>query len=129
MTQNFSSVALLCLALSGAALVPALAAEPAKVGETSKGKAYVDMKGMTLYTYAKDSKDKSACDGSCATNWPPLKASATDKASGEWTIVTRTDGSKQWAYEGKPLYTWIKDTKPGEATGDGVGGNWHIAKP
>ena len=41
----------------------------------------------------------------------------------------RDDGVRQWAYKGKPLYTWSKDTKPGDASGDGVGGSWHIAAP
>ena len=52
------------------------------------------------------------------------------KADGPYTIVVRDDGGKQWAYKGKPLYTWIKDTKPGDISGDGVAGNaWHIAIP
>ena len=85
--------------------------------------------GMTLYTFDKDSAGKSACNGGCAASWPPLMATATDKASGDYTIVTRDDGAKQWAYKGKPLYLWVKDTKPGEKSGDGVGGVWKIAKP
>ena len=85
--------------------------------------------GMTLYTFDKDSAGKSACNGGCAASWPPLMATATDKASGDYTIVTRDDGAKQWAYKGKPLYLWTKDTKPGEKTGDGVGGVWKVAKP
>jgi predicted lipoprotein with Yx(FWY)xxD motif len=89
-----------------------------------------DAKGMTLYTFAKDAEGKSACSGGCAKNWPPLAAAADAKAMGDWTVVTRDDGSKQWAYKGKPLYLWIKDTKPGETTGDNVGnGAWKIAVP
>lgn len=85
--------------------------------------------GMTLYTFDKDSAGKSACNGPCARNWPPLAAGADAKAMGEWSIVTREDGSKQWAYEGKPLYTWTKDQKPGDKTGDGFLNNtWHAAK-
>jgi predicted lipoprotein with Yx(FWY)xxD motif len=83
-----------------------------KVADTPKGKAYVDAKGMTLYTFDKDAGGKSACNGPCATNWPPLMAAADAKASGDWTIVTRDDGSKMWALKGKPLYTFAKDTKP-----------------
>jgi predicted lipoprotein with Yx(FWY)xxD motif len=56
-------------------------------------------------------------------------ASASDKASGSYSIVTRDDGSKQWAYKGKPLYLWVKDQKPGDMTGDGVNNVWHTAKP
>ena len=71
---------------------------------------------------------KSACNGPCATNWPPLAATGDAKASGDWTIVTRDDGSKQYAYKGKPLYTWSKDAKPGDKTGDGMNNVWHTAK-
>jgi len=87
--------------------------------------------GMTLYTFDKDPADgsKSVCNGDCATKWPPLMASAADKASGSYSIVTRDDGSKQWAYKGKPLYLWFKDQKPGDKTGDGVNNVWHTAKP
>jgi predicted lipoprotein with Yx(FWY)xxD motif len=105
------------------------AAEPAKVADTSKGKALVDAKGMTLYIFDRDSAGKSACNGQCAVNWPPLMAAGDAKASGDWTIVTRDDGSKMWAYKGKPLYTWINDKAPGDVTGDGVNNVWHIAAP
>jgi len=87
-----------------------------------------DAKGMTLYTFDRDAGGKSACNGPCATNWPPLKAGADDKPAGDWTVITRDDGGKQWAYKGKPVYTWAKDTKPGDKTGDGVNSVWHVAK-
>jgi predicted lipoprotein with Yx(FWY)xxD motif len=102
---------------------------PAKTADTSKGKALVDGKGMTLYVYDKDAAGKSNCNGKCATNWPPLMSAADAKASGDWSIVTRADGGKQWAYKGKPLYTWAKDKTPGDVTGDGVNNVWHIAGP
>lgn len=110
-----------------------LAAQPAvaqgKVGETSKGKTLVDTKGMTLYVYDRDTGSKSSCTGMCAQNWPPLAAAADAKNSGHWSVITRDDGSKQWAYRGKPVYHWSKDTKPGDVTGDGVAGAWHAARP
>ena len=86
--------------------------------------------GATLYTYDKDTagNGKSACNGPCAANWPPLAAQASDAASGDWSIVTRDDGSKQWAYKGQPLYTYAKDAKAGDATGDGKGNVWHVIK-
>ena len=114
------------LLLASSAL--SFAAEPAMVAEGAGGKMYTDAKGMTLYTYDKDSGGKSACNGDCATNWPPLMAAADAKDEGEWTVVTRDDGAKMWAYEGKPLYTFIQDKKAGDVTGDGKGGVWHIAK-
>ena len=104
-------------------------AEPAKIADTDKGKALVDSKGMTLYIFDRDAAGKSNCNGQCATNWPPLMATGEAKASGDWTILTRDDGSKQWAYKAKPIYTWINDKKAGDTTGDGFGGNWHIAQP
>jgi predicted lipoprotein with Yx(FWY)xxD motif len=87
--------------------------------------------GMTLYTFDPDpaGSGKSVCNGRCATNWPPLMAAADAKASGDYTIVVRDDGMRQWAYKGKPLYFWIKDAKAGDRTGDGVNKVWHLARP
>ncbi|MFZ4481185.1 MAG: hypothetical protein ACOYNZ_14965 [Rhodoferax sp.] len=85
--------------------------------------------GMTLYTFDKDSADKSMCNGPCATNWPPLMASAADQATGDYTIITRDDGTKQWAAKGKALYYWSKDSKPGDKTGDGFNKVWQTARP
>jgi len=98
---------------------------------TAKDGALVGANDMTLYTFDKDTagSGKSVCNGPCATNWPPLMARAEDKASGDWTVITRDDGSRQWAYKGKPLYFWAKDAKPGERTGDGINQVWHTAKP
>jgi predicted lipoprotein with Yx(FWY)xxD motif len=102
---------------------------PAKSADTAKGKTLVDDKGMTLYIFDRDAAGKSTCNGPCATNWPPLMVAAEAKPSGDWTVVTRDDGTKQWAYKGKPLYHWSKDTKAGDISGDGVNGVWHIAAP
>ena len=90
---------------------------------------YADAKGMTLYTFDKDeTPGKSSCVGECAKAWPPVAASADAKTFGAWSTITRDDGSKQWAYAGKPLYTFAKDTKVGDATGNGAAeGTWHIA--
>lgn len=103
---------------------------PAKTADTAKGKALVDAKGMTLYVFDKDAGGKSACNGPCTQNWPPLTAAADAKPAGDWTVVARDDGSKMWAYKGKPLYTWKNDKAPGDTTGDGfANGLWHVAKP
>ena len=114
------------LLVAGAA---AFAAAPAKTMATAAGKVWTDDKGMTLYTFDKDEKGKSNCYDQCAKNWPPFAATADAKAEGDWTIIDRTDGTKMWAYGGKPLYTFAKDSKPGDVTGDLVGGVWHVAKP
>ena len=114
------------LALSSAVLGTAMAAPPTQVA----GDVVVGANGMTLYTFDKDTPGKSVCNGPCATNRPPLMAADTDTPSGDYSIVTRDDGKKQWALKGKPLYFWIKDTKAGDKTGDGMlSGAWHAATP
>ena len=118
------TVGLAALLLSTAA---SFAAEAWKEAEVNGTKIYTDANGMTLYTYDKDEKGKTNCYDKCATNWPPFKAEAGAMAMGEWTIVTRTDGTAMWAYDGKPLYTWTKDKKPGDVTGEGVN-NFHVAQ-
>ena len=128
--MNKFLVTTLAVAAASFATVALAQIAPTKTGESAKGKVLTDEKGMTLYVFDKDADGKSACNGPCATNWPPLMASGDAKAEGGYTIITRDDGGKQWAYKGKPLYTWTKDTKAGDVTGDGVAGNtWHIATP
>ena len=108
----------------------AFAAEPASPAPVAKNGMFVTAKGMTLYTFDKDSAGNSVCNGPCATNWPPALVADDAKAMGPWTIVSRDDGLKQWAYNGKPVYAFAKDTKAGDTTGDGfLNGAWHIAKP
>ena len=79
---------------------------------------YVGPNGMTQYTFDRDSAGtgKSVCNGPCAQNWPPLAAGSDAKTTGDWTVVTRDDGSRQWALKGKPLYYWVRDAKPGDGT-------------
>jgi predicted lipoprotein with Yx(FWY)xxD motif len=102
-------------------------AGPAKVADG----VWVGPAGMTLYTFDRDAagSGKSVCNGPCATNWPPLAAAAGAQAMGDWSVVTRDDGSRQWAFKGKPLYYWVKDGKPGDRTGDGVNNVWRLARP
>jgi predicted lipoprotein with Yx(FWY)xxD motif len=118
------------IAMSAAATTFAYATSPAQTAATSKGSALADTRGMTLYTFDKDSDGKSACNGPCAGNWPALKAGNGDSSVDGYTVITRDDGSKQWAYKGKPLYTFVKDQKPGDINGVGfLNGAWHLAKP
>lgn len=87
---------------------------------------------MTLYVFDKDGagSGRSVCNGPCATNWPPLLAPVNAQPIGDWSPVARDDGSRQWAYKGRPLYNWVKDTKPGDRTGDGfLNNSWHVATP
>ena len=119
---------LLPLALSLAFTACAsLANPPAKM----QSNMLVGPNGMTLYVFDKDEagSGKSVCNGKCAENWPPLAAADGDKGSGDFSVIARDDGKKQWAYKGKPLYFWIKDQKPGDATGEGFNNVWHTAKP
>src|SRR5689334_22778755 len=99
--MNFGTRAAALLTLSSAlfSACAALAAPPTKV----EGGVLVGSNGMTLYTFDKDTagSGKSVCNGQCATNWPPLMAADGDAASGDYSIVTRDDGKKQWAIKGK----------------------------
>ena len=118
----------------GAAVVLAVTAGCATMsapdGVRTAGGVLTDKAGMTLYTFDKDPAGggKSVCNGGCAKNWPPLEASAGAHPRGGWTVIVRDDGSRQWAYQGKPLYLWIKDHRPGDKTGDGFRGVWHVAR-
>jgi predicted lipoprotein with Yx(FWY)xxD motif len=127
MSRAFAAVAALTFLLSAAVAFAQTA--PARTADTSKGKALVDARGMTLYVFDKDAAGKSSCNGPCTQNWPPLMVAADAKASGDWTIVARDDGAKMWAYRGRPLYSWKNDKAPGDTTGDGFNGLWHIAAP
>ena len=125
MSRTFAAVAALTFILTTAASAQAL-----KTAETSKGKTFVDAKGMTLYTFDKDAGGKSMCNGPCAENWPALVAADDAKPTADMTVVVRDDGKKMWAYKGKPLYTFKKDMAPGDTNGDGfLNGAWHMAKP
>ncbi|MFL1514651.1 COG4315 family predicted lipoprotein [Pseudomonas prosekii] len=122
MTQFTQSLKALMLAAALALPSMAFAADPAMM----KDGMMVDHKGMTLYTFDKDAGGKSMCDADCAENWPPLMAPAGAKDDGKWTVIKRDDGMMQYAYDGKPLYTFVKDEKPGEMKGDGMKDVWHV---
>ena len=100
---------------------------PARVADG----VFVGPSVMTLYTFDRDTvaSGKSSCNGQCATNWPPLMAGPGDRGAGDWSVVVRDDGSRQWAYRGKPVYYWVRDAKPGDRTGDGVNNVWRLARP
>ena len=121
MIRNGIAVLIVGLAVAGTAL-----AQDAPAKKT--GGMMTNNAGMTLYMFDKDAGGKSACNGPCVGNWPPLMAGSDAKASGDWSVISRDDGSKQWAYKAKPLYLWSKDQKPGDMTGDGFNGTWHVVK-
>ena len=104
-----------------------VAAQPKPATKAADG-TLTNAAGMTLYVFDRDAGGKSTCNGPCVANWPPLMVVGDGTASGDWTVIVRDDGTKQWAYKGKPLYTWSKDGKPGDKTGDGINSVWHVAK-
>jgi len=107
-----------------------------KVGTSAKGNVLTDSAGLSLYTFDNDTAaGKSACNGGCANAWPSMTTAAAappsgiSGASGAFSLITRDDGAKQVAYNGKPLYRYAADAGPGGTAGDGVGNVWHLAKP
>jgi predicted lipoprotein with Yx(FWY)xxD motif len=123
-------IAVAVTALAACSTYEGMMAKPAAPAKTMDG-VLANSAGMTLYTFDKDAagSGKSACNGPCAANWPPLMAAADSSASGDYTIITRDDGGKQWAYKGKPLYLWVKDARPGDKSGDGFNNAWRVARP
>ena len=119
-------VALYCAAFAAVSAYGSMAMAQVPVKVTDG--VLTSASGMTLYTFDKDVGGKSACNGPCANNWPPLKAATDAKPSGDWSIITRDDGSRQWAYKGKPLYNWSKDTMAGDKKGDNFNNAWHVAR-
>jgi predicted lipoprotein with Yx(FWY)xxD motif len=105
-------------------------AVPIKISRTSRGSVLADSRGMTLYYFDRDdSGNKSTCDGKCAEKWIPLAANANAKATGDFTLIVRSDSSRMWAYRNRPLYTWHEDKAPGDTNGIDPSNLWHIARP
>ena len=104
---------------------------PLKKITGDRGAYLVDAKGMTLYIFDKDKEPgKSACYGGCAKSWPPYAPEVSQpEPLSPLTVITRDDGTKQYAYKGRPLYYYVKDSGPGDVTGEGVGKAWWIVKP
>lgn len=148
--EIFAGVLLITLLLSGCSLTKTSQesqTQPAQTGQNQNqaeldviasdtqnlGRILTDEKGMTLYIFTNDTKDTSVCYGDCAVKWPPLLTDGNFKISSEliaekFSTTDRTDGTKQITYEGMPLYYWQFDTKPGDTTGQGVGGVWFVQK-
>jgi predicted lipoprotein with Yx(FWY)xxD motif len=102
------------------------------LASTKLGQVLVDSKGMTLYVDEKDKPGKPACTGSCLSAWPPLAAAGATYGTGldssKFTTVTASDGTKQLAVNGFPLYLWTNDKKPGDTTGQDVNGFYVVGK-
>jgi len=105
-----------------------------KVAHTRAGPVLASSRGLTVYYYSADKphSGKSACTGTCATAWPPLaapvKAPAGVRLPGKLGVITRPNGVRQVTLKGYPLYLYIGDKAPGQVTGNGVGGAWHVVK-
>ncbi|HUX19735.1 MAG TPA: hypothetical protein VMW69_00760, partial [Spirochaetia bacterium] len=97
------------------------------------GNYLVNGDGKTLYYFTKDSAGKSVCNGGCAQLWPPYDPSRitlpSDLKASSFSMVTRSDGSQQLAYKGYPLYTFVKDSSRGQATGEGFRKVWYVIDP
>lgn len=103
---------------------------PARAVLTKQGSKLVDLKGMTLYFCERDTSGKtSSCDGKCAESWIPLAAPVDAKAIGDFTPITRKDGTKMWAFRYRPLYTSAADKAPGDANGIATTMQWRVARP
>jgi predicted lipoprotein with Yx(FWY)xxD motif len=116
-------------------------ASPAAVGDTTVlvgntaelGDFLTDSEGMTLYLFTNDTEGVSNCYDQCAENWPPFVAeeplTLPEGVTGELTLIDRTDGTQQVAYNGTPLYYYVDDTAPGDTTGQEKGDVWYVVPP
>ncbi len=103
---------------------------------TTLGVYLIGSNGMTLYIYAKDATNTSACSGACTMVWAPYIITSANVLSnvqagisGKAGFITRADGSLQATYNGKPLYYFTKDTASGETLGQDVGNVWSVVRP
>ena len=112
------------------------ASQPAalKVARTSAGTVLASSRGLTLYYFTEDKpgSGKSVCTGSCASAWPPLaapvRAPAGVRLPGPLGMITRPGSLRQVTINGYPIYTYAGDKAPGQASGNGIGGAWHVIK-
>lgn len=105
--------------------------------KTSLGTIVVDGQGRTLYLFAKDTGTKSTCSGACASSWPPFTVTSKPAVgsgvpAGALTLVKRTGGKQQVAYDGHPLYYYAGDQSAGQMNGQGInqfGAKWFAVTP
>jgi predicted lipoprotein with Yx(FWY)xxD motif len=96
------------------------------------GEHLVDAEGNALYLFTNDTDGTSVCYDACAENWPPLLVEDGEPMVGEGLDETlvgtteRTDGTMQVTYNGWPLYTFVQDTEPGMANGQGANDVWFL---
>lgn len=124
MTKTLLAAIAACAAMGASAQAQSLVAVNTDIGEVLASAET----GMTLYTFRRDTADKSNCYDGCAASWPPFEAGRSAKESGAFGIIRREDGSRQWTLNSQPLYFWAGDSERGDATGDGVGGVWDVVR-
>jgi predicted lipoprotein with Yx(FWY)xxD motif len=95
---------------------------------TSIGRVMTTQQGSTVYTFDRDQIGKSNCYGDCARQWPPVLATTGAQPYGRMSLAARQDGQEQWAYDGKPLYTYAEDAMYGDVKGENAGNVWHVVK-
>jgi predicted lipoprotein with Yx(FWY)xxD motif len=101
---------------------------PNYMANTSIGRVMTTPQGSTVYTFDEDQIGKSNCYGDCAKHWPPVLASTGAEPYGRMSLASRQDGQEQWAYDGKPLYTYAEDAMHGDVKGENAGKVWHVVK-
>ena len=117
------------LVLAGPATAGGLSGPPASVQSAAPGAILTDARGMTLYTSDLDGRYRPNCFGECTVTWQPFPADDGLCGDSDWAIVQRSDGISQWAYSGRPLYTFAGDAGPGDVKGAGSSeGAWRVAK-
>ncbi len=120
--MRLSPLAFLFAAAAFAAHAEPLVPAGITLHDMGDGWTFGDARGVALYIKDIDKQPgKSACTGQCAIEWPPAVAAADAKPQGDWSVIVREDGGRQWAFRGKPLYTYSGDRAPGEIGGDGLG--------
>jgi predicted lipoprotein with Yx(FWY)xxD motif len=120
-------------AVAAQATTPAAPPATVAVAKSGKGDVLVDASGMTLYRFDKDKSGVSNCAGACAMTWPPLLLGTGAAApvtgngvQGPLSVIARSDGGRQVADNGRALYRYSGDAKPGDTNGDGFGNVWHV---
>ena len=108
--------------------LPKIDYAPNRSAPRTIGRVVTTVAGATLYTFDGDQNGDSSCYDDCAKHWPPLIALSTAKAHWRMSLTRRADGQQQWLYDGKPLYTYVNDTMPGDVNGDNVGNVWHVVR-